>query len=261
MFKNAFGYNLKPVHKICLAGIFIALTAVLQKVIAINYLPVMPFVRISLGGPALIIFSSIFLGPIYGMFVGLGSDVLGYFIFDIKQFPFFFQISAIYMVLGFVSYYFFYLFRKIKNNRLCFIIESVSLLVLATFVSLFFILSKEITLYSTTYPIVLWQKIVFPIVIFVLFVALIVALIIINKKVKTEDLSIWQISFACFLLEIVVIVLFGSLMKAWAFNFNFFIIAACQLVVLFFNVPINTVFIALFMKLTKRFKNDVEVTQ
>ena len=77
--------SLAPIQKICLAGLFIALTTILQKVIAINYLAFAPFIRVSLGGPALIIFSSILLGPIYGLFVGMASDVLGYFIFDPKK--------------------------------------------------------------------------------------------------------------------------------------------------------------------------------
>ena len=53
--------NLTTVQKICFAGIFIAVVTILQKVLAINYIPVVPFLRISLGGPAVIIFSSIFL--------------------------------------------------------------------------------------------------------------------------------------------------------------------------------------------------------
>ena len=71
MFSGVFKYNLKPIQKICLSGLFIALTVILQKVIAINYIPVIPFVRVSMGGPALIIFSSVFFGPIYGMIIGM----------------------------------------------------------------------------------------------------------------------------------------------------------------------------------------------
>lgn len=261
MINNAFGYALKPIQKICLAGLFIAITTILQKVVAINYIPIVPFVRISLGGPALIIFSSIFLGPIYGAVVGFASDILGYFIFDPKTYGMYWQITAIYTVLGFVSYFVFYLIKLLKNRKLCFIIESLSMLAFATFISLFFILNNKVTLYSSTYDIALWQKITIPIVVFALFIGLIIALFIISRKTKTEEYSIWQISFACFILEVSVIVLFGSLMKSWAFNFNFFIIATCQLVVLFFNIPINTLFISLFLRLTKRFKNQQEVTK
>ena len=93
MLNRVFNYNLKPIQKICLSGLFIALTIILQKVVAINYIPIMPFVRVSPGGPALIIFSSIFLGPVYGMVIGIASDLLGYLIFDPKTMGFFPQIT------------------------------------------------------------------------------------------------------------------------------------------------------------------------
>ena len=259
MINNAFGYSLKPIQKICLAGLFIAITTILQKVIAINYIPVIPFVRISLGGPALIMFSSIFLGPIYGAIVGFASDILGYFIFDPKTYGMYWQITAIYTVLGLVSYFIFRLIKYLKNRKICFAIEMISMFGFATFLSLFFILNKRVTLYSTTYEIALWQKIAIPIIIFSLFIGLTIALFIINRKSRKEDLSIWQISFACFILELTVIVLFGSLMKAWAFNFNFFVIATCQLVVLFVNIPLNTLFISLFLRITNRFKTKEEM--
>ena len=49
--------NLPVIQKIALAAVFISLIAVLQKVVAVNYIPGLPFFRISFGGPALIIFS------------------------------------------------------------------------------------------------------------------------------------------------------------------------------------------------------------
>ena len=109
--------NMSVIQKICLAGLFIALVTVLQKVVAINYLAFAPFMRISLGGPALIMFSSVLLGPVYGMIVGIASDLLGYLVFDASGLPPFLQITAIYAVLGFVSYFVFSLVFSIKNRK------------------------------------------------------------------------------------------------------------------------------------------------
>lgn len=263
MFNGVFNYRLRPIQKICLSGLFIALTVILQKVIAINYIPIMPFVRVSLGGPALIIFSSIFFGPIYGLVVGVASDILGYLIFDPKTFGFYPQITAIYGLLGFVSFFVFWLIKKLKNEKLCCLIELLSLALMAVGVSLFFILNDEVTLYSTTYSIQLWQKISITIALAVLTGILVLSLFLMRRKITPDNanINIWQISFASFLLEIVVMVLFGSFMKSLAFNFNFFIIAVCQLVVLFINIPMNTLLISTFMRLTNRFKNDNEMRQ
>ena len=258
MFNKVFNYRLRPIQKICLAGLFIALTVILQKVIAINYIPIMPFVRVSLGGPALIIFSSIFLGPVYGLVVGAASDILGYLIFDPKTFGFYPQITAIYGLLGFVSFFVFWFVKKLKSEKLCCLIELISLSLMAVGTSLFFILNDEVTLYSTTYSLQLWHKISIPIALFVLTCILVLSLFLMKKKITTDNanMNIWQISFALFFLEIVIMVLFGSFMKSLAFNFNFFIIAICQLVVLFINIPMNTLLISTFMRLTNRFKND-----
>ena len=91
-----FKTNLTTIQKICLSGLLMALVVIFQKVFAINYLAFAPFVRISFGGPALIIFSSILLGPIYGALIGMGSDLLGYLIFDPRMYPPYLQITAIY---------------------------------------------------------------------------------------------------------------------------------------------------------------------
>ena len=100
-----FKSNLTVIQKICLSGLFMALIVILQKVVAINYLAFAPFVRVSFGGPALIIFASVLLGPVYGALIGAGSDLLGYLIFDPRMYPPYLQITAIYTVLGLVSYW------------------------------------------------------------------------------------------------------------------------------------------------------------
>ena len=110
--------NISPIQKICLTGLFIALAVICQKVMAVNYIPALPFVRVSFCGPALIIFASIILGPFYGMVVGAASDLLGYLIFDPRTNPMFIQITLIYAVLGFASYFVFCLVRSITNRKL-----------------------------------------------------------------------------------------------------------------------------------------------
>ena len=119
--------NLSPIQKICLAGLFTALAVIMQKVVAVNYIPVLPFVRVSFCGPALIIFASILLGPIYGALVGAASDLLGYLVFDPRTYPPFFQITLIYALLGLGSYFVFSLVRSIKNKKLMAVVEIITL--------------------------------------------------------------------------------------------------------------------------------------
>ena len=259
--------NLSTIQKITLAGLFIAIITILQKVIAINYIAVVPFVRISFGGCALLIFSSFFLGPWYGLLIGAANDILGYFIFDPKTMGFFPQITAIYTLMGFVSYFFFILVRFINKKKVMIIVECSFFATFFTAITLFITLSDTVSLYSSTYTIELWQKIVLPIVIFLLFSLLVVLNFFMDRYFKKKEdsriyFNVYQISFSCFLIEVTVMILFGTLMKGFAFGFQTYpAILITQILVAFFNIPINTFIISYIMRLTKRFyqcPNEVE---
>lgn len=243
--------NLSLTLKICLTALFVALDVLGQKVFAINYLSFAPFLRISFAGPCIIIFASIFLGPVYGMLVGGLADLLGYLVFDPKAYPLFFQITLIYSVLGFVAYFVFRFVTLIKNKKLLLLIMVSFLSAIFLGASLFLICNSEITLFSSTYKIETYQKVLIPIVLLILFAALVLFIVFFDKK-KSEDemtLSPIQIGFASLVLEVFVMVIFGSLMKAWAFGFKtYLVILITQSMILFINVPLNTIFLTLLIK-------------
>ena len=251
--------SLSVIQKITLSGLFVAIIVILQKVIAINYISLVPFVRISFGGCALLIFASIFLGPGYGLVVGLLSDVLGYLIFDPKTLGFFPQITAIYTLMGGLSYFFFVLVRFISNKKLMICIEYGLFAALLTAISVFIGLSNEITLYSQVYTIEVWQKITIPIVMGALFVFLIIMNLLTDRYFKKKNdnrvlFNVYQVSFACFMIEVIIMVLFGTLMKGLAFGFTTYpAILVAQILVAFFNIPINTFIISYALRITKRF--------
>ena len=255
---NLIRTNLSPIQKICLAGLFMALTMILQKVIAVNYIAAFPFIRLSFGGPALIIFSSILLGPVYGLIVGAGSDLLGYIAFDIKAYPLYPQITAIYALLGFASYFIFSLVSSIKSRKLMLGIEIVSLAAIWVAVSLFVILSNSITVMSTTQQIAPIVKILVPIISGLIFAGIIVFSVLYKGKDEKPVFSPLHICFASFICDFFIIVLFGSLMKALSFGTETFVaIILCQALVMFFNVMLDTAFISVFQKYTKKYFVEV----
>ena len=246
--------NIPFVQKICLTGIFIALTMILQKVIAINYIAAFPFVRLSFGGPALIMFASVLLGPLWGAAVGMGSDLLGYIAFDIKAYPLYPQITAIYTLLGFAAYFVFSLIASIKNRKLIFGIEVISLAAIWLAVSLFVITSNSITVMFTTHKIDLIVKILVPVISAAIFAGIIIFSILYKGKDENPVFSPLHICFASFICDLFIIVIFGSLMKACAFGFaTFMAILLCQALVMFFNVMLDTVFISVYQKYTKKY--------
>ena len=246
--------NLSVIQKICISGLIMALVVILQKVVAINYLAFAPFVRVSLGGPALIIFSSILLGPVYGMLIGIGSDLLGYLIFDPRMYPPYLQITAIYALLGFVSYFVFSLVFSIKNSKALTIIEIIFTSMIWVGVSLFVLLNNQITLFSSTYDLSVLTKALVVSISGVIFLAI----ILLSNFIKPKDNSIYasplHICFASFICDFFVLVLFGSVMKAWAFGFSTFLaIIICQALIMFFNVFLDTFFISAFQHFCKKY--------
>ena len=246
--------NLTIIQKICLSGLFMALVIILQKVVAINYLAFAPFVRISFGGPALIIFASILLGPVYGALIGLGSDLFGYLIFDPRMYPPYLQITAIYTLLGFLAYFIFSFVSSIKNQKALAIIEIGVLTLVWLAVSIYVIISKKITLFSSTYEVPLLSKILIPSILGLIFIGVILFSLLYKPKEENAVMSPLQICFASFVCDILVIVLFGSVMKAWAFGFQTFLaIILCQAMVLFVNVMLDTLFISAFLRFSKKY--------
>lgn len=249
-----FKTNLSTVQKICLSGLIMALVVILQKVVAINYLAFAPFVRISFGGPALIIFSSILLGPIYGAFIGFGSDLLGYLIFDPRMYPPYLQITAIYTVLGFLSYFIFSIVFSLKNKKVLIFIETITMFLIWLSVSLFVVLSNQITLFSSTYDVPMLSKVLIPSILGIMFLAIILFSIFYKPKDDHPYLSPIHICFGSFICDFFIIVIFGSIMKAWAFGFaTFLAILLCQAMVMFINVMLDTLFISTFQRFTKKY--------
>ena len=243
-------YDLTIIQKISLAGIFIVLIALFQKIFAVNYIPVLPFVRISFGGPALIIFSSILLGPWFGLLVGAASDIIGFYIFDPKLFgtaPFF-QITFIYALLGFASYYIYKVFKLVKNEKLLLNIEIATFCLLLIGLILFVSLDYDVNL-SIIY------RILIPVVSFTLLIVTILAQIFTAKSFKKKeiDIPVINVGFACFVIEMIIMVAFGVAMKTWAFSgSSFYIILISQVIVAFFNIPLNTFLVSYIMYLSNK---------
>ena len=96
-------YKMSPVRKICFTAIFTALGVIftcLAKAIPMN---VFPFLRFS-PTPALVVFSSLFLGPLSGGFIGVFTDLVPAFIFPSGG-DYNFYLSFIYFLLGFFPYF------------------------------------------------------------------------------------------------------------------------------------------------------------
>lgn len=266
-------FNLLPktrfslVAKMSFTALFTALTILLLKLPAMfPGLGGIAFLRVSIGGPALIIFSSIFLGPLYGMFVGASSDVIGYLIFDIKAFPYSPYITILYAVLGFATYYVVALFRHLKSRKLTYgIMGFVGLLSIALMT--WFLVANDSFHYSSydsskIQTINNVMRILVPCLMFISYSIMFGFVLLFEKRSnKTAVIGYPQLALSLLVIETLIMVLFGSFMKVQLFGYAIYLpLLLGQVLLMFINVPVNVLLISIFQTITNRFyKNEEEI--
>lgn len=247
--------KISQVQKITLAALLLALTIILTRITPLQNFPLIPWVRISLG-PALIIFSSILLGPLYGAIVGAGSDILGIVLFPNSLGyainPLF---TLVYGLLGVLPWILYILIKRINNRFVPIITFLASSVLLYALLVIFIFLVPSI---FENYSFENWHRILIVSIAFVLLVATVISIFFINKFYKKrygEIFSPYKIAFVCLISEILVMLLLNSLVKTITFEVNYWVIFFAQLVVFFIDVPLNTFVVEGLLLITQRLNN------
>ena len=221
----------KAVRKITISALLLALTVICLKVIAIN--PGFSFVRVSLG-PALIIFSSLFLGPVYGGVVGAGSDLLGAFVFPTGEYqPLF---TLVYGLLGVLPWFLNFILKRINNRK---------------FTAIFF--NFLLICWSIATVLTVWLypqinemnlKIIYSSVGVALAIGTIISLFFISKHFQNKfpeyDNKFYRYALICLICEIVLMVFGNSLVKSIHFSQPYMLMVEWMALISFINIPINS---------------------
>ena len=246
--------RISQVQKITLSALLLALTIILTRMTPLQNFPLIPWVRISLG-PALIIFASILLGPIYGAIVGAGSDILGIVLFPNSLGyginPLF---TLVYGLLGVLPWLIYFLMKRVKNPYISPICLGSAMILLFAFLAIFIFNSSII---AENYSFELWHKILIVSIAFVLMIATTIALIFINKyyhKKYGDIFSPYKIAFVSLISEILLMLLLNSWVKTITFEVNYLIIFFAQAIVFFIDVPLNTFVVTGLLLLTNKIR-------
>ena len=219
------------VRKITITAMLLALTIIFTKVLGIN--PGFWAVRISFG-PALIILSSLYLGPVYGLIVGAGSDVLGALIFPTGEYqPLF---TLVYGLLGVFPWVLNFIFKKINKPKLDTIIFNVFLAlwlcVVLTIVWCFPQIDK------------MAMQIIYSAVAVALTIGTSISIFFINKFFKNRnseyDGRFYRYALVCMCVEIAVMVFGNSLVKSFHFEQPYLLMIEWMGLVSFINIPVNS---------------------
>lgn len=217
------------VRKITLTAMLIALTVICLKIVAYNS----GFIRISFG-PALIIFSSLYLGPVYGLVVGAGSDIVGAFLISHGQYqPLF---TVVYGLLGVLPWLLNFLLKKLKNPAFS-----------AIFFNVLMVLWTAVTLFAVWfYPQIddLKLKIIYSSVGVALSIGSSLGIFFISKYFKKKfpdyDDRFYRYAIICLVTEIVMMVFANSLVKSVTFDQPYLLMIELMALISFINIPLNT---------------------
>lgn len=243
------------IQKITLSGLFLALTIIFTRILSIQNIPVIPFVRISLG-PALIILSSLFLGPISGMIVGAGSDILGIVLFpNSLGYSINPLITLVYGLLGLLPGLLYLLIVKIKSPQKSFISIGITLFLLFVFVTIFLLMNNEIVLFNKSYYFELWQKILIIVLSFVLSIITMICLYFTNKFISKRNdgtINTYSIALICLICELFIMLILNSIVKTIFFEIDFIFIFFAQAIVFFIDIPLNSLVVTYLMLLLSK---------
>lgn len=237
------------VQKLPLAGIMLALVIIFTRVLAIQNIPIIPFVRVSFG-PALIVFSSLFLGPVYGSLIGGLSDLLGIVLFPNALFPINPFFILIYTLLGVLPWFLLKLARLFRKPKAVFWTTVAMFALVFLFVSVASFFIKEFEILGGTYAFLWWEKLAIILSVLALSVTSLTALYFVNRhfapryKVLPELPSPYELAFVALVSEAVVMLFLNSLAKFYFFEVDFLLIFFAQAVVFFLDVPLNTLVLA-----------------
>ena len=248
--------NIKiQIFKLVFASILTAFCIILTRSMQYISIPILPTARVTLG-PAIIIFASIYLGPIYGMAVGILSDTIGYFFFDISSFGYLPGITIMYGLLGLVSYFVFKFIKTIRNNQdmqVIFILLFSFLLLILTvnILKTDIVVSGANTIeFTTTLKATVLSGV------YTLSIILVVGVFLYqhfyNKKKGKQDTLVMNVAITCTIVEIAIIMLVGSLVKSFFFGMDFSFVLIIQMIVFFINVPMNTILISILVRTSQR---------
>lgn len=251
-------FKIKPVLKITLSALFIALTIVASKFLPISNVFSLPFLRISLG-PTILIFAGILLGPFYGALTGLLSDLVG-FIFDTTGYAYNPLFSLTYLLYGLIPGLLVFLLKKNKFSKP--IIQIICFAIINIFIICFFSLNDSISPYGgKEYPLDLVTKIIVISASLAITFIYFIIYIILYKKFKTKEKRILlnNISIINFVVLIFVQLFVGVIVKKITYEVDIVVLIASQIVVTSIELFISNYLVSIFYVAAKKiFKNIPE---
>ncbi|MFU8793384.1 MAG: folate family ECF transporter S component [Acholeplasmataceae bacterium] len=204
------------VQKLALSSMLAALGVILASPVFAFIVPLfgVPAVRIDLIAIPTIV-AGLLLGPIYGLTVGILTDVLGFFLFTHVFGAYHFGFTLNLALAGLSAGLLIKLFRKSSQKFPIFMINIVFLSLLSLLSILYIVLTDSISINGTAFTLSEGFKWVFTGSIIAFFLVLLWTMIISRKKKPKDTVHIDRIIFIVLFIEVFVVIL---LTPIWVFQ-------------------------------------------
>lgn len=242
-------------YKISFAALFTALSVILSRFFSIPGLFGLSFLKISLAN-SVVMFASIYLGPVWGMIVGGASDTLGAIL--IPQGGGYNPIYTIPALLtGLFPYIFYKIFNKIKIDNKFPTSLTIVLSIFSFFILFYFVLNDDVVDGSKTYHIATWIQVLLVVLAFVLSIAFIVVLFVVKKKFANKSINknynIYALASCLFFTYMFIKIPIGSLIQAYMLNYSFLFILSVRIIAGFFTLMVHTIVVIILINVSLLF--------
>lgn len=244
-------------YKISYTALFTALTVILSRFFAIPGLFGLPFLKISFAN-SVVIFSSFYLGPFWGMIVGGAADVLGAVLFPQGGgFNPIYTIPA--LLTGLAPYYLYKLseISKLEKKIPTFLIIILSVFFIFTTIILF--TNDQIISGKTVYVFTQAQKITFVCLIlcfsiFYIGISIFIRIKFKDKKIN-QEYNMNSLLSSIFLTYMLIKIPISSAIKTYMLNYDFLFVLFLQLLTGFFTCLVHSVIVIFALNIASTINN------
>ena len=245
--------KMSPIFKISFSALFIAIGIVLSRFAGIA---ITPFLNISLS-PSIVMFSSLYLGPVYGFIVGTLTDVLGALLFPKGAFNPLYTIAA--SLTGLIPFLAYFFLRKTKFEEKYPFIGTTICIIFSIAIVFFCIFNNQISSeYGTKkYELLTWHKVLLISLAIVLSSLFVFLCLFIPRKLKDRKFnkyySINLIASSVFITYFIFKIPVGSLVQSYLMEVDFLLVFTMRMLTGFLTAFVHIVVISLALDVSLHF--------
>jgi len=243
------------IRRITFSGMLIAVAIILERFISI---PIGLTNRIAFGS-AIVIASSLVVGPFYGMIVGAATDIIGFMIFNATGLAFTPFVTVGYVVLGFLPYFLYRAFQGHFFQQYGMLLLQGLLLFISFYATYFAYANETFTFRNGPEVLIIeldqfWFRIVGPILLLSVFIGFSHFVQWLKRFTQTDSISPMTIALSVFIVEVLVTIIWGGLWRSIYFGASQWVFFFTQTGFFVIGYPIKTLLVLTGLRTFHRFQ-------